>query len=327
MIYTVLVAAFLVVVSAHPSLSESEYQSLFTNFVSEFSKQYSSESFFARYNIFKKNVDYINAVNAQNLSYTLAINQFADLEPVEFEEQYLSGYNHVQSDFLRAQNTEDLSHVEIASEVDWVDRGAVTPVKNQGSCGSCWSFSATGAMEGAKQIASGDLVSLSEQQLVDCAGSFGNYGCNGGLMDFAFEYVIKNGLCSEESYPYTGRDGTCKSSSCSSVISLTGYKDVTSGDENDLLSAANLGPVSVAIEADKFAFQFYSGGVLDNAACGTQLDHGVLVVGYGTDGGKDYWRVKNSWGESWGERGFIRMIRNKNQCGISLAASYPTGAR
>ena len=147
-------------------------------------------------------------------------------------------------------------------------------------------------------------------------------------MDYAFEYVIKNGICSESAYPYTAYDGTCKSSSCPVVTRISGFVDVRSGDENALLTAVNLGPVSVAIEADTSVFQFYTSGVLNNPACGTNLDHGVLVAGYGTDSasGLDYWRVKNSWGVNWGEKGYIRMVRNKNMCGIATEPSYPTGA-
>jgi len=199
----------------------------------------------------------------------------------------------------------------------------VTPIKNQGQCGSCWAFSATGSIEGAWWNKTKNLVSVSEQQLVDCAGSTGNEGCNGGLMDLAFEWIIQNGgICTEKDYPYTAVDGTCKTT-CRSAVKLSGYKSTNQGDENDLFRAATLTTVSVAIEADEMPFQFYSGGVFDEQ-CGTNLDHGVLVVGYGTDTGKDYWIVKNSWGTSWGESGYIRMIRNKNICGIAAQPVYAT---
>merc|ERR1712070_1045165 len=167
------------------------------------------------------------------------------------------------------------------------------------------------------------------EELVQCDHN-GDMGCRGGLMDNAFTWVSQNGICSESSYPYTsggGVTGTCKKSSCNPVATLTGHTDVPSKDETALKAAVSKQPVSVAIEADKSAFQFYAGGVLDNPACGTRLDHGVLIVGYGTDGDKDYWKVKNSWGASWGEKGYLRMVRNKNQCGIAQQPSYPTGVK
>jgi C1A family cysteine protease len=185
-------------------------------------------------------------------------------------------------------------------------------------------FSSTGSIEGAHAIKTGNLVSLSEQQLVDCSGSYGNMGCNGGLMDQAFEYVIKSGgLCTEASYPYTASDGTCKTS-CERVAKISGYNDVPAGNENSLFTQVQSGPVSIAIEADQEVFQFYSGGVFDSSACGTRLDHGVLIAGYGTLSGKNYWIVKNSWGASWGMSGYILMIRGKNECGLALSASRPT---
>jgi len=220
--------------------------------------------------------------------------------------------------------------VNAATSVDWTAKGVVTPVKNQGSCGSCWAFSTTGSVESNSAIKTGSLISLSEQELVDCSGSYGNDGCDGGLMDYAFEYVKANGgLCTETDYAYTGVDGTCKSSGCTHYNPITGYTDVTQDSETSLETAVTNGPVSVAIEADQYAFQFYSSGVL-TGTCGTSLDHGVLAVGYGTTNGQDYWKVKNSWGTSWGEAGYVLICRNcdKNgnagECGILEEPSYPT---
>jgi hypothetical protein len=198
--------------------------------------------------------------------------------------------------------------------------------------GSCWAFSTTGSVEGAYQIANGDLVSLSEEDLVQCDHN-GDNGCQGGLMDNAFEWIEKNGIAAESAYPYTsgtGTTGTCDSASSKKpVVTLTSFRDVPKGDEDALKSAVAIGPVSIAIEADKSAFQLYKGGVLDSAACGTKLDHGVLIVGYGTDSGssKDYWKVKNSWGPTWGESGYIRMVRGKDMCGLAQSASYPKGVK
>jgi len=245
------------------------------------------------------------------------MNQFGDLTSAQFKATFC-GYQAGE----RTEEAVQFNGAPAAS-LDWIAKGAVTPVKDQGQCGSCWAFSATGAIEGAVQIKKGALTSVSEQQLVDCAGSEGNQGCNGGLMDYAFAWVIKNGgIASEADYPYTARDGSCKQKA--SVSQITAFKDVPSRNEQALLDAVNLGPVSIAVEADKSVFQFYHDGVLDNAACGTQLDHGILITGYDTDAAskKDFWNVKNSWGSSWGKNGYIKLVRNKNQCGLALAASY-----
>merc|ERR1712226_524612 len=215
----------------------------------------------------------------------------------------------------------------LPDSVDWTTKGAVTPVKNQGQCGSCWSFSTTGSLEGANQIATGKLVSLSEHQFVDCDKV--DQGCNGGLMDNAFKYAEANALCTEESYAYKGTGGTCKASSCTVGIAkggVTGYKDVAKDDMNALMEAVAQQPVSIAIEADLPTFQLYRSGVL-GGICGAKLDHGVLAVGYGTDAGKDYWKVKNSWGTTFGEAGYIRLLRGKSgagECGLlSGPPSYP----
>jgi len=282
-----------------------------------------------RFDTFRQNAAKVVAHNAKGLSWTMALNEFADLTSDEFAAKYIGGFRPQ----VGPKNYE-LSHlrsVDVPSSIDWSTKGAVTPIKNQGQCGSCWAFSTTGSTEGVNFIATNKLVSLSEQQLVDCSGSYGNQGCNGGLMDNAFQYIIHNGgLCTEEAYPYEGADGTCKSSTCTSAVTISGYKDVPQDSDSAMMSAVAQNPVSVAIEADQSAFQFYAGGVLTSNACGTALDHGVLVVGYGSESGSDYYKVKNSWGASWGLKGYVLLGRGasynggKGQCGVLQQPSYPT---
>jgi len=290
-------------------------------------KTYSSpEEQAMRSAIFNANVAKINAHNLKGESWTMAINEFADLTAQEFAIGRIGGYKPRN---LRRTATASPVSDSLPTAVDWTTKGAVTPVKNQGQCGSCWSFSTTGSIEGAEKIYKGQLVSLSEQMLMDCSTAYGNQGCNGGLMDDAFQYVIANkGICSEAEYPYTAADGTCHTCKIIPQSAITTYTDVTVNSDSALATAVAKQPVSVAIEADQSSFQFYSGGVL-TAACGTALDHGVLTVGYGTASGVEYWKVKNSWGASWGEAGYIRLARGASynggagQCGIYSDASYP----
>jgi len=290
----------------------------------KYGKKYlSAEEDTLRQGIFQKNLAYIQQHNAKGLSYELGMNQFGDLTNAEFQKVFLAtkmSPSRNGSAFVQGNEVDPTS-------VDWRTSGYVTPIKDQGQCGSCWSFSTTGSIEGAHFKATGKLVSFSEQNLVDCSTKEGNQGCNGGLMDYAFTYVIKNGgLDTEASYPYTARDGTCRYSAASSGGTISKYVDVTAGSEAALQSAvATVGPISVAIDASHNSFQFYKKGVYNEPLCSSKnLDHGVLAVGYGTDAGKDYWIVKNSWGTSWGDAGYIMMSRNKrNQCGIATSASYP----
>jgi len=271
--------------------------------------------------------------------YDTAINQFADMTRAEFKATMLTYQAHRK----QANPVVMFDTSSNPSSVDWTSKGAVTPVKNQGQCGSCWAFSTTGSAEGAHQIATGKLVSFSEQELVDCAGSYGNQGCNGGLMDDGFKYLEAKGDSSESSYAYTGKTGTCDSSKQSAADGIKAgavgsYHDVTTENEAQMEAAVAQQPVSVAIEADQSGFQFYKSGVF-SGTCGTSLDHGVLVVGYGTDSGKDYWKVKNSWGTTWGLEGYILLEKGSNstngrkllggggggsdECGVLKQPSYP----
>jgi len=316
--------ALVVLAIAVSAVSEVEYQTTFVDWMHKNGKTYAMEEFFFRFEVFRANMDFVLQHNAAGKSWQVELNKFADLTRGEFKNIYL-GYKPE----LR-QNAKEmpiaLSKIQAypTGSLDWSEQGAVTGVKDQGQCGSCWAFSTTGSIEGAIYLKNKVLNSLSEQQLVDCAGKYGNLGCNGGLMDRAFKYVEANGLCSESDYPYTAKDGTCRSDSCTiqPYTKITGYKDVTPKSEPDLGASCDMQPISIAIEADQTGFQLYKSGVF-SGICGENLDHGVLLVGYGTDTGQDYWKVKNSWGVSWGEKGYIRMIRNKNECGISDEPSYP----
>ena len=292
----------------------------FMEFVSENGKSYGTKEEYAfRAEQFKATLNKILA-HPENSSSTVGVNYMADWTEAEFKK--VLGYK-------AGVSTADEVHFSEAASgaIDWRTEGAVTPVKNQASCGSCWAFSSTGALEGAHFVATGDLVSLSEQQLVSCSTQ--NSGCNGGLMDYAFSYTKTNPLVTEAAYPYTsgtGRSGTCSSSKAANgIVSASMYTDVQVGSSSSLQSALQNGPVSVAIEADRTPFQYYTGGVITGTGCGTQLDHGVLAVGWGSENGQDYYIVKNSWGANWGESGYVRIgIESGNGvCGIQMAASYP----
>ena len=284
------------------------------------------------------NDEFIHKFNLQNHTFTLGHNQFSGMDLDDFR-LFLSTERSIRE----KKYIEVDAGVSLPTEVNWVKAGAVTPVKDQGQCGSCWSFSTTGALEGAYFNKYKILTSFSEQQLVDCdnlKNGGKNHGCNGGLMDSAFEWISKNnGLCTEAAYPYvsgvTGASGVC-TKTCPLVFAskIGSYVDVKPNSDVDMMNALYKQPVSIAIEADQREFQLYKSGVF-TAACGANLDHGVLAVGYGTMSGLDYYMVKNSWSTTWGDGGYIYLGRGVDpatkqpynggagQCGILMEGSYP----
>jgi len=336
--YTLVASTLAVAAAAANKNDRAFYEAKFFDWLQEHKMQVpSGERFVHMLQNFANNDDVISETNAKNLPYTLGHNKFSHLSFEEWKIEVRLGLDR------QANVTAPLIHAPPAdvsalpASVDWTTKGAVTPVKDQGQCGSCWSFSTTGALEGAYQLKYGKLESWSEQHFVDCdtlKNGGKDHGCNGGLMDNAFAWAQKNGgVCTEATYPYvsgtTKTAGTCAESKCSKVAAVApkSFTDVTKNSDTALMSALAQQPVSIAIEADQTAFQLYKSGVF-TAACGTNLDHGVLAVGYGTLNGVDYYKVKNSWGTTWGDKGYILLQRGVSQvggqCGILMGPpSYP----
>jgi cathepsin H len=295
----------------------------FTNFMQQYNKAYSHDEFAKRRAIFYDTLAEINQINSENRGWEAGVNEWSDLTWEEFKGKFLMAPQ-------KCSATEKGNHVmtdKTDDAVDWRLKGVVTPVKNQGSCGSCWAFSTTGAVESASAIKTGKLQTVAEQQLVDCAGGFKNMGCRGGLPSQAFQYIMwAGGIQDSASYPYTGRDGQCKFNKAKVVISLANEVNITERAENELVNAITGRPVSVAYQVSG-DFRSYKSGVYDSKQCRSgpmDVNHAVLAVGYNTtSAGVPYYIIKNSWGTSFGMQGYFWMVRNKNMCGVATCADYP----
>lgn len=326
--YALATLATAAVAMAVPTVEYTEEWQLWK---AEHRKKYANrEEELLRQAVWLSNRDYIQQhnVRSHDHGYTLAMNHFGDTTVEEFGALFgCYKWRNVTSPHLTKTYQRPLPQA-LPAAINWRTKNVVTAVKDQAQCGGCYAFSAVGAMEGAVSLALDRLVSLSEQNVLDCSVPYGNHGCNGGSVHSAFEYVIDNqGIDTEASYPYKGRQLQCKFDKRKSGGTVTGIVAIPSGSELDLQAAvATAGPVSVAIDASSNAFRFYYDGVFDVPRCSaTNLSHTMLVIGYGVYNEKDYWLVKNSWGPNWGREGYILMARNRgNHCGIATDASFPT---
>jgi len=304
--------------------------SLWTQWKLDYQKTYTSAAEDAgRFAIFKENMNKVNKLNKENPRTKFALNKFADLSTEEFKKFYLNSKAPSADPSWPVAPKYSESEVKANPDSwDWRDHGAVTEVKDQGMCGSCWAFSTTGNLEGQWFLAGNTLTELSEQNLVDCDHECMQYqgenvcdqGCDGGLMPNAFTYIEKNGIESESDYPYTGADGTCQFNKKKSVAKVSNWTMLSSDETQMATWLVKNGPIAVAVDATEW--QFYWEGVL-YIPCGTELDHGFLIVGYGTETDiffeqMPFWTIKNSWGAGWGEDGYIRIERGVGQCGVTL---------
>jgi len=295
----------------------------FANFMQQYNKAYSTSEFAKRRAIFYDTLAEIDQINSENRGWTAGINEWSDLTWEEFKGRFLMAPQ-------KCSATEGMPHVKggvNVDPVDWRNKGVVTPVKNQGSCGSCWAFSTIGAVESVAAIKTGKLQTASEQQLVDCAGGFKNMGCRGGLPSQAFQYIMwAGGIQDPASYPYTGRDGTCKFNKAKIIISLANEVNITERNEKELVDAIAGRPVSVAYQVSG-DFRNYRSGVYDSKQCKSgpmDVNHAVLAVGLNsTSAGVPYYIIKNSWGTSFGIQGYFWMVRDKNMCGVATCSAYP----
>jgi C1A family cysteine protease len=297
-----------------------EVEAAFVDHMSLYGLNYGTqEEYEFRRNIFAEKTVKMNEINSSQTSFTVGYNKFTTY--TDFEYKRLLGAKVMPE--AAKKEVKLLNTSNLADAVNWIDAGAVNAVKDQGQCGSCWAFSAACAIEGAHFLKSGSLLSLSEQQFVDCDTT--SYGCNGGWQYAAFTYAEKTAEDLEADYTYHAADGTCKDSQYTGQVNVASYQNVQANSVAQLKAAIAAAPVSVTIEADQYVFQGYTSGVMDSTACGTNLDHAVAAVGYGTESGQDYYLVRNSWGASWGDAGYIKIaaVEGPGICGIQMQSLYP----
>jgi len=325
------------------SATVPDYHGLWELFKLNYTKSYDAKDMeeALRFSIFQHNVDKIWAHNGKNLNYKYGINAFSDLTKEEFASARLGWKSPQNGDLyggLPFLGNHTYHGETLPDSVDHTTDNLVTHIKDQGQCGSCWIFSAVGGLEGAYALARRELKVLAEQQVLDCLHSIlpPTMGCSGGSMSPVFSFATSHGMCSEDSYAYEAKAGSCRSDSCTVAVPsgvFTGYKGlapvarIVPASYQAMMSAVAQQPVSVSIEADKDVFHLYTSGIVDGA-CGQMPDHGVLVVGYGHDAtlNEDYWKIKNSWGSSWGEEGYVRILRGngvRGECAILNSPSYP----
>jgi len=292
-----------------------QYFYLFYQFLNTYNKSYDETAFNNRFPIFVENYKFIHQINQNdNLTFSLGINKFADMTPEEFK-KYYCGFQKTNSSQCTKFSESGITAPDV---LDWRLKNVVTPVKDQGQCGSCWAFAVTETLESGYAIKTGNLEILAPQELVDCDKN--SFGCSGGYPELALQYIEAHGLELESEYPYSATDGVCKATD--TQYKLDQCFDVPANNEALLKSAVSKAPLTVVIEADQRVFQFYKSGVITASSCGQNLDHAVQLVGYGTENNMDYWLVRNSWGAGWGENGYVKLERNSNvaggTCGIAM---------
>eukprot|EP00347_Sterkiella_histriomuscorum_P009062 403342666 len=313
-------------------------QTAFNNFVSRHQRSFlTQEEYKARLAIFRDTFEAVQLHNSlESKSYKLAINKFSDMSKDEFSKfssLQLPAEDDEEEESNQYQEDDDDDDLLLGApqSLDWRDKGAVNPVFEQTKlCGACYAMSTTGAVEAAYKIKTGKLVELSKQQILDCAGRYGNAGCSGGYMVNAYKYMVENKLMLHKDYPYVNKNQKCQVDTTKTVTGIKGYTSLPANDPVALFNAIQNQPVSVGVQSSKVLFHQYKSGVLDDSRCGQAIDHAMLLIGYGNDkaSGKDYWLVKNSWGEDWGDLGYVKILRDMNRgggiCGINRLGSYPT---